>query len=267
MRYISLACTLFLVPGLVLAQKIDTIEDDDWCKRSKHDSYDGYRLCEVREFSVSDLDELEVEGGPNGGIAVEGWGREHVLVRARVTAHARTQERAADIMEDITVGIQDSEVRADGPRTGRKSWYSVSWHVYTPYEIDLDLDAHNGGISIFDVEGDIRFETVNGGVDLDGLAGDVKGETTNGGVNVRLTGDSWDGAGLDVETTNGGVTIIVPEGYNAELESRTTNGGIHVDFPIMVQGKIDRRLRTTLGAGGPTIRAETTNGGVHLERG
>ena len=69
---------------------------------------------------------------------------------------------------------------------------------------------------------------------------------------------------MDVETTNGGVELVVPEGFNADLETGTVNGGIDIDFPITVQGRIGRRINTTLGAGGPLVRVMTTNGGVTI---
>jgi DUF4097 and DUF4098 domain-containing protein YvlB len=84
---------------------------------------------------------------------------------------------------------------------------------------------------------------------------------------VTLAGTRWDGEGLDVETTNGGIDVTVPEGYSARFETGTVNGGIDIDFPVTVQGRVGRRMTTTLGDGGPTIRAVTTNGGVKIRRG
>ena len=78
---------------------------------------------------------------------------------------------------------------------------------------------------------------------------------------------TWDGRGMDVETTNGGLTMYVPDGYNARLETGTVNGGIDLDFPITIQGRMTRRnITTELGDGGPLIRAPTTNGGVRIRR-
>ncbi len=116
------------------------------------------------------------------------------------------------------------------------------------------------------MSGDIEFRATNGGVTLTGVAGDVRGRTTNGGLHVELAGEGWSGSGMDVETTNGGITLLVPEDYSAELEARTTNGGIDVGFPVTVQGRIGRQLHATLGDGGATIRATTTNGGVRISR-
>ena len=52
----------------------------------------------------------------------------------------------------------------------------------------------------------------------------------------------------------------------AELEAGTTHGGLNIDFPITVQGRIGRHLETTLGSGGPKLRAITTNGGVTIRQ-
>jgi DUF4097 and DUF4098 domain-containing protein YvlB len=97
-------------------------------------------------------------------------------------------------------------------------------------------------------------------------SGRVTGRTTNGGLDVRLDGSAWDGEGLDLETSNGGVNLVVPEDYNAELQTGTVNGGLNLDFPLTVQGRVNRRIEVTLGRGGAPIRAVTTNGGIRLRR-
>jgi DUF4097 and DUF4098 domain-containing protein YvlB len=96
------------------------------------------------------------------------------------------------------------------------------------------------------------------------LAGHVKGVTRNGGLSIDLAGNRWDGEGMDVRTTNGGVKLTVPESYSAHLETGTVNGGMKIDIPITVQGEIKRELSVNLGGGGATIRAFTTNGGVTI---
>jgi DUF4097 and DUF4098 domain-containing protein YvlB len=112
----------------------------------------------------------------------------------------------------------------------------------------------------------VQFEATNGGVSLKQLAGSVEGHTTNGGLHLELASDHWDGDRCDVSTTNGGVTIRVPSGYSAHLETGTVNGGVSVDFPVTVQGEINRHLAVDLGSGGKLVRATTTNGGVRVER-
>lgn len=234
----------------------------DWCS----DGDRGAVVCEVREFSFAADGDLEIDGGLNGGIAVTGWDGDEVRVEARVRARARTDERAEELADEIRITADAERVSADGPRGGSREGWSVSYRVHVPRGTDLDLETHNGGIRIADVEGRIRFSALNGGVSVKGAGGDVAGHTTNGGVSVELTGDTWNGDGLDVETTNGGVVLAIPEGYSAELETGTVNGGFTFDVPVTVQGRIGRRFRTTLGDGGAPVRVTTTNGGVKIVR-
>jgi DUF4097 and DUF4098 domain-containing protein YvlB len=132
--------------------------------------------------------------------------------------------------------------------------------------MDLSLESTNGGISIAQVSGDLEFQTTNGGVKLADVAGNVHGRTTNGSLTVELSGSEWQGTGLDAATTNGGVVLVLPDGYNAHLEAGTRNGGLHFDFPVTVQGRIDRNISTDLGSGGAPIRVRTTNGGVTVKK-
>jgi hypothetical protein len=103
-------------------------------------------------------------------------------------------------------------------------------------------------------------------VTLSRLGGDVKGRTSNGGVTVDLDGATWNGAGLDVETSNGGVKLSIPAQYSARLDAGTVNGGFNIDFPVNVQGRIDRQIMADIGSGGPLIRVRTNNGGVRVTR-
>lgn len=239
---------------------------DVGCEEDRGDR-DRDRYCMVLEASFEDPDELSVDGGMNGGVTVEGWERAEVEVRAKVWARAGSEERAEEIANAVDVRMDRGRLGAEGPDTGRRESWGVSWEIMVPRATDLDIETFNGGIGVADVSGRIRFEALNGGVRLTEIAGDVQGRTTNGGLHIELAGSSWSGEGLDVETTNGGVTVRVPEDYSARLETGTVNGGIDVDFPVRVQGRIGRRLTTTLGDGGPTIRAVTTNGGVKIQRG
>ncbi len=88
----------------------------------------------------------------------------------------------------------------------------------------------------------------------------------NGGLNITLEGDRWNGPGLDVQTRNGGIRILVGERYSAQLETETINGRVRIGFPITVQGDLGRHVVTTLGSGGARLRAVTTNGGVTIDR-
>jgi Toastrack DUF4097 len=224
------------------------------------------RFCEEREVELpSSLSMLRIDAAPNGGIEVEGWDRDEVRLVARVRAEADDDAAARDLASEVRI-VVDDEVRSSGPRGGRHESWSVSYRAWVPRRFDLDLESTNGGITVNDVQGRISLDTRNGGLHVAQLGGDVQGRTANGGLHVVLAGDAWDGEGLDLRTTNGGVELEVPESYNATLEARTTNGGLRVDFPILVHGDLRNGLEVDLGQGGRPIRVVTTNGGVRLRR-
>jgi hypothetical protein len=265
-RYIFPALLLVAAGGTSAGAQVRSA--DRWlddCRRGRWRGDDREQYCDVREQTIPARARLRVDGRDNGGVEVIGWDRNEILVRSKIQARADSESEAKALADQIRIDVSD-EIRADGPSTRWRSQWSVSYEIYAPRRIDLDLTANNGGIDISDVEGRIEFETTNGGVSLSGVAGDVRGSTTNGGVDVELTGDTWRGTGLDVRTTNGGVDIAIPDRYSARLETGTTNGGMDIGFPVTVQGRLNRRLTTQLGSGGPLVRVTTTNGGVTLRR-
>lgn len=264
------AAVAFLVAGGSAQSRRDSTRDSRRaepfsCSDRGYDR-DRARHCEIRENTVAGVNPLDIDAGRNGGIRVRGWDRGDVLVRSRIQAQARTDADARRLAAGVRVDTGGGRVRADGPDTGRDESWSVSFEVNAPRAAMLTLNTNNGGIAIDDFRGAARFHARNGGLTLFNVGGDIKGETTNGGVTVDLNGDHWDGAGLDVETRNGGIRMTLPKGFSAQLETGTTHGGISVDFPVTVQGTIRSRLETTLGSGGPKIRAITTNGGVSIRQ-
>lgn len=254
-------------PLTLAAQRAQPAQStDDWCTSERWGN-DRPSVCEVREYTVTAAGTLTVDAAPNGGISVEGGARNDVLVRAKVVAQAETQDRARQIASAVTVSAAADSVKADGPSgLGRRESWSVSYRLSVPTISALSLKTTNGGISIRDVDGEIEFRTVNGGVKLSNLAGDVRGRTSNGGVDVDLDGPGWKGDGLNVETNNGGVHLRIPDQYSAHLETGTINGGLNIDFPLTVQGRVDREISANLGAGGAPIRVRTNNGGVKVSR-
>ena len=255
LTFLMMSC----LPSLILAQDHEMTCDDHWqSDRASH--------CEINEMTIPAMSSLNVDGGVNGGMTVKGWQKNEVLVRARVQTQAETDDRAKAIARQVIIHTGGDRILADGPSTGHHENWSVSYEIFVPQKMDLNLRAHNGGIHIADIRGQIEFETTNGGVSLQRLAGTVHGYTTNGGLSVELAGNRWEGGQLDARTTNGGVSVSLPDNYSAHLETGTVNGHINVEFPVTVHGEINRQLSIDLGSGGPLVRAVTTNGGVTIKR-
>lgn len=229
---------------------------------------DSVSFHEVREMTISASNLLTVDGKRNGGIRVIGENRNDVLVRACIQTWAATEQEAQSLAKGIRIET-GSVVQAENMSEESKG--SVSYEIHVPRTTNLKLTAHNGGISISSVEGAMEFETKNGGLSLNDVAGDVKGRTSNGGVSVKLSGASWRGNGLDVETTNGGVNLTMPENYAARIETGTINGGFRSDIGSLNIEKDEtekwnrkKRISADLNGGGAPIRVITTNGGVQI---
>ena len=224
----------------------------------------GEQVCEIRSSTFPLVSGHLNVNAQNGGIEVIGENRQDIALEARVTARAGSESEAESIVREITINTGGT-VEAHGPKTtGNRNW-SVSFKLHVPNHLAADLHTLNGGLTLTALNGSIHGETTNGGVSIDHLSGDVHLTTTNGGIHANLDGPAWQGPGLFAGTTNGGVTVSVPNHYSAHLVASTTNGGTTVNLPVSDQSGIHRRsIDTNLGAGGPTIRFETTNGGISI---
>ena len=265
MRFIHLA-TAALAISAAYCQMQDNREKKMTCNDNNWGG-DRAHHCDIREQSFAGPGKLSVDGGVNGGATVKGWLRNDVLVRAKVESWGESDAQSRLLASQVRVDATGPEIRATGPEsTGDNSGWSVSYEIFVPQTTDLELKAHNGGISISDVRGRLQFSAENGGVHLARVGGDISGSTVNGGLNVELAGSTFDGNQLEATTSNGGVTISMPENYSAHIRTETVNGGIRSDFPITMQGDLKHNLDFNVGSGGALIHVATTNGGVRLKR-
>jgi hypothetical protein len=267
------AAFIIICIGNIIIVAQNKAEGRDFCQNNNWSWNGKQSVNETREMVMPSVNLLSVDGKNNGGISVIGENRSDILVRACVQAWAKTDETARQLMQGIRIE-KGSNVYGESS-SDDKNW-SVSYEILVPFKTNLKLKAHNGGISISSVDGDIEFDTQNGGVSLKDLAGNVKGRTQNGGVSVKLSGNSWKGNGLDVETRNGGVSIKMDENYAANIETGTVNGGLTSEIDALkIEKKNDeeygwsrqnKRINKAINGGGANVRVVTTNGGITIRK-
>lgn len=259
-----------LIPTIIIGVVGSTAYAGDWCKDYRNKNGEKRGASEVREFTLPATGNLEIDGGKNGGIKIQGADRGDVFVRACVRAWSESQAEADNLLQ--TTRIETSGVMR-AVNDLKDEHISVSFMVSVPRNTNLTLQARNGGLKVDGVNGNMNLSTVNGGIKLSAVSGAVKGRTTNGGVSVGLGGYGWTGEGLDVETVNGGVKIYLPASFAANIEAGTVNGGFKSDFPELQlpkkEGKTNswsrnKRVSAAINGGGARIRAITTNGGVKI---
>jgi hypothetical protein len=265
MKALFFALMLATAPALLAQQ-----DEDEWLENCRdYESRRRVPYCEIKNTGYRQAGGGTISAAPNqnGGVMVLGWDRDSVHVSTRIRAVGRTIDDARSLAGQVRVQTDGGVVRATGPSSSRDENWHVMFVIYVPRRTNVRAETQNGPIWLSQVEGNIDVRAVNGPISLRELGGDVRARAQNGPISVRLGGTRWRGAGLDAETQNGPMVLYVPEGYNAQLETGTTNGPMSIDFPITVMGRaLEKRITTTLGDGGPTIRARTQNGPLTIRR-
>ena len=255
---IALALTVSAVAQMNDNQPSPTCNDNNW-------GGNRVRHCEMKEQTAAYSGQLNIDGQENGGVTVRGWNRSDMLVRSKIEGWGATDAEATSVAKQVGIDASAGKITSTGPAQTKQMGWSVSFEVMVPHQANIEIVAHNGGVHVADVTGNINFNTVNGGVHLTRVDGNVHGKTVNGGVHIELAGNRWNGQGMDVVTTNGGVHMDVPANYSAHLETSTVNGGI--DAPgAQPEARKSGKYSGNLGSGGATLHVSTTNGGVKVRQ-
>ena len=266
-RIATIVTGLGLLALPALAQRAHGDGAMDRCRDRYWGDDSRAHYCEIRNLGFKAGGSVSVSPGENGAIRIAGWDQDSVAVIAKVQAQARTDEEAQALVRQVRVTASGGTISADGPATGHRESWSVSFDVLVPRRTDLTARTVNGPIAVDDVSGKMDLDAVNGPLELAGAGGDVHARTVNGPLTVTLSGTKWDGTGLDSETQNGPVTLTIPAGYAAHLQTGTENGPMSFDFPVTILGRLSsRNIETDIGGGGPTVRAMTTNGPLTVRR-
>ena len=247
--------TLFLsLLALLLAPPAD-------CDTSGSTYGDRPTACEVRTFTLPATGVLAVGNDVSGGVRVIGWDRDEVSVQTTLRAYGSDGRSPTDLLAATTIET-DGTLRNVTEGGG---WVDVAYEIRVPRDTDLNVETRNGALTVDGVTGTHRLFTRNGALRLTGVGGDVTAETANGAVTVTALGTTWDGAGLHVETRNGNVRLVVPDGYDALVDAATGYGSIgEPEADVRWARETSQRY---LGAGGPTLRLRTRMGHVRIARG
>ena len=273
---------------------------------SMHDNEDSNSCEDQIEVSSDDLPSivrseeertlpnqpLRVSASQNGGIQVRNWDKIEIGIKVCKVAIASNDAIAKSILDSIKLVADGNTISIDGPMKYNSdhdktpAWTTLIM-IFAPKGATLDLSAHNGGISLRNVDvnatartmnggialnktsGKMNLEAQNGGISLKDCGGDVTVEVQNGGVSIQLAQD-WVGRGLDARTRNGGVVVEVPRDLRTSLEV-TSEGHSSIicksDACSGAQKTWDNDVRVLrFGSGGTSvIHASTVNGGIVIK--
>lgn len=124
----------------------------------------------------------------------------------------------------------------------------------------------NGRIRVYDAAGETRLETVNGSIFANMRGGGLHAATTNGHVYATLL--EPDVESCDLTVTNGGITLVMAEGFSAAIAAVTGRGTIQSDLEFQEEEGTQRlrELRGILGDGKTRLSLQSLNGDISITR-
>ncbi len=214
----------------------------------------GLVVCAV----YNDDDECDMERGyQHAGRGRRGWQNSRTHARLIVRVPAGVSLRASTGNGDMSVSGAVSEVNASSGN-GQVRITGTAGKV----------TAHtgNGRVTVEGARGSVEANTGNGDVRVSTSSGPVSVSSGNGDIDVSMDRLERSSA-MSFTTGNGRISLLVPEGFGAEVNGSTGSGKIFTDFPIQLVGSINpRRIRGTLGSGGEPLEVRTGNGDVEIRR-
>lgn len=205
----------------------------------------------------------------NGSIVVRGVpGKATVDVTARLTAQARSEAAARELLEslDVEVARSGDELVVRGivpPTTSWGSDASFAFTIEAPAELALRLVTHNGAVESTGSAGDLRVVTHNGGVRIHCDSPTVDITTHNGGIAIVCNGS---GAVAGSATTHNGSIDVDLGARSATVDAATRNGRLDASG-VRVETSGRHELRAISGDGAGALRVRTHNGSVRVRSG
>jgi len=216
-----------------------------------------------------------------GGVFITGWDRGEYSVK---TCKAVPDDaNATGTLRDIVTNKAGSaQISVSGPsdRTWTASLIIMvprlsSMNVETrngPLELrdlagNIHLKATNGPITLRNVGGVVETTATNGPISLSGVSGDQRISTSNGPVSLQLSGNRWDGPGLEVSTKNGPLSIELPDAYSSAILIQTSDRSPMNCSAAACAGAYRNTSSPgviQLGSGSPTVRLSSSNGPLSI---
>jgi len=196
----------------------------------------------------------------NGKISITSWDGEKIALNA-----TKRSKYGEDDLENAEIVVSENgdeiniEIQHSTPIRSR----AVDLVIKIPNNVTVkSVSSTNGAITVENVDGYVDATTTNGGIEIKGTTGIGNLVSSNGGITAELFDIKED---IDIENTNGGVTLFINPIINASIQISTTNGGITVEGEFITETESTyNSFIGILGSGGNSINVVTTNGGITI---
>jgi hypothetical protein len=262
----------------------DSASDDcrDHLRMSDHD----YRTT-VRDEETKTIPNqpLKITAEHNGGIQVTTWDKPEIALKLCKQIAVDDESEGRRLLAETHLQINGSNITVQSPEEDHHSLGTVLL-VKAPRNADLNLNVHNGGVSLSSFSGiaeahaengGISFKrstgkltavAQNGGISIKDCGGEVNAKVENGGLSITLP-ERWEGKGLEVHTRNGGLVVSVPRNFSGGLEvvaSEYTSITCKDDVCGAGERTWDNGHKLfRMGGANPQVHATTENGGIVIQ--
>ena len=222
--------------------------------------------CEIREVGTRSVPSvIAIDGGSRTGVVVQGEDRRDMKLRLVIQAQERTVERARALAQQVQL-VESPSLHVTGASTRHDDDHFVmaTLVVVTPLQANVNANVDYAPMSVTNVRGRMDLLTEHGPLELTNVGGDVHARVQYGPISVALDGTKWDGTQLDAEAEYGPVTLTLPRTFNADLEIGADHGPMDIDFPVTLTHFNGQSISTTLGSGGPKVRAVARYGPMSM---
>jgi len=217
----------------------------------------------------------------NGQIEITGWDGDNVSVYAVKKSTFGEEELHK---ANISVTQTGNHLEIITKYTGQKLIQTrVDYTIKVPYNTSIaSLTTSNGGIQISKVKGDISATSSNGAIIIEDVNGIVSATTSNGHIEIRNTSGISDlrtsnaaisteiqsiEDDINIETSNGAVTVYINPLMNATLEMTTSNAKVKLQgISLNISLLEDTHVIGTLGINSLKIDIHTSNANIYLNK-
>jgi len=132
------------------------------------------------------------------------------------------------------------------------------------------INAHvsDGEMHITAAQGELEARSSDGRMTLDGTFKGLNVKSSDGDVDITVRPGSVMDREWAVNSSDGGISLRLPEGFDAELDVSTSDGSIRIDHPItLAGGKLSTNHMTgRLNKGGSLLHIHSSDGSVTISK-
>lgn len=132
---------------------------------------------------------------------------------------------------------------------------------------NLRIKSGDGQVKITDAEGALDAQASDGSLSVDGLFHVIALRTSDGRLDVNLRQGTQLTAASSIQSSDGSVTIHVPQGFAADLDVHTSDGRVDCTLPLTIEhyeSSGGNALHGKLNGGGTPLTIHTSDGNVKI---